>query len=66
MSWIIENREWVFSGVGIAIIGVVWGLFKRNKATNTNRQVLKAGDNSNNIQSSGNVTFSIGNKKDER
>ena len=66
MNWLIENREWVFSGAGIAIIGAVGGLFWRSNAKKTSHQVIKAGDNSNNIQSNGNVTFSIGEKKDDR
>lgn len=36
MEWIINNKEWVFSGVGVAaisiIVGVLRSLIKKNKA----------------------------------
>jgi hypothetical protein len=28
VTWIWENREWVFSGVGIAVLGMVFTFFK--------------------------------------
>jgi len=31
MSWLIENKEWVFSGGGIAIISAILFFFKKNK-----------------------------------
>jgi hypothetical protein len=31
MNWIIENKEWLFSGVGVIILGLVLNLFKRDK-----------------------------------
>ncbi len=33
MSWIIENKEWLFSGVGIAVIGVIYTKFFSNRVS---------------------------------
>lgn len=41
-TWIIENYEWLFGGLGVAIIG--WIFFKNYS------QVQKSGDNSTNLQ----------------
>lgn len=67
MNWVAENKEWLFSGVAIALplglIGLfvaVLGLFVSSKK---NKQVQKSGDNSNNIQVGGNIN--IGDKKND-
>ena len=31
MNWIIENKEWIFSGVGVTVIGILINLWKRDK-----------------------------------
>lgn len=31
MNWLIENKEWVFSGGGIAIISALMFFFKKEK-----------------------------------
>lgn len=55
MEWIIENKEWLFSGIFIAlplsIIG--WIISKRG-----NKQVQKGGKNSTNIQVGGDFKMS--------
>jgi hypothetical protein len=28
LEWIIENKEWVFSGIGIFILTIIMGLIK--------------------------------------
>lgn len=54
MEWIIDNKEWVFSGIGVFIIGgfVTW-LSNRNVAKRYNRMKQKSGNNSINIQIGG-------------
>jgi len=59
MSWIIENKEWLFSGIAIAIPLAVIGWFFVSK---NNKQVQKGGKNSTNIQIGGD--FNIRNDKD--
>jgi len=63
MNWIIENREWLFSGAAIAIIGLLIRFFTDNSASSVNRQVQKGGHNSTNIQVGG--SLNIGKKKDD-
>jgi hypothetical protein len=60
MEWIIENKDWLFSGVAIALpLAIVGWLFSSRK----NKQVQKGGDNSTNIQVGGN--FKVGGSKDD-
>lgn len=49
LEYILHNKEWLFSGLGIAIAS--W-LFMRNK---TSQMKQKGGDNSTNIQVGGNL-----------
>jgi hypothetical protein len=60
MEWIAENKDWLFSGVAIAIpIAIIGWLISSRR----NKQVQKGGDNSTNIQVGGNL--SLGGKKDD-
>ncbi|MGM0768504.1 MAG: hypothetical protein ACQEV6_10795 [Pseudomonadota bacterium] len=60
MNWVVENKEWLFSGAAIAIPIAVLGWFitlRRNK------QVQKGGDNSTNIQVGRDL--SVGGRKED-
>lgn len=47
MEWIVENIEWLFSGVAIAIpLAIIGWLF----SSRGNKQVQNGGDSSTNIQ----------------
>jgi hypothetical protein len=61
MEWMIQNKEWLFSGIAIAIPLAVIGWFFSNRG---NRQTQKSGDNSTNIQVAGNLK--IGSNKDDK
>jgi len=61
MEWIIQNKEWLFSGIAIAIPLALIGWFFSSRG---NKQVQKSGDNSTNIQVGGN--FKIGGHKDDK
>lgn len=61
MEWIIENKEWLFSGIAIAIPLAIISWFISSRR---NKQVQKSGDNSTNIQIGGN--FKIGGNKDDK
>ena len=50
MDWFIENKEWLFSGVAIAIPIAIVGWFSSSKKK---RQVQKGGKGSTNIQIGG-------------
>jgi hypothetical protein len=61
MEWIITNKEWLFSGIAIAIpLAIIGWLF----SSRGNKQVQKGGDNSTNIQVGGNLK--IGGNKDDK
>lgn len=52
MEWIIENKEWIFSGIGVSAILVFGGIiFKKKRIDDSNiQQKQKSGKNSINIQ----------------
>ncbi|MGD6964442.1 hypothetical protein ACQCVB_19755 [Fictibacillus phosphorivorans] len=55
---VLDNKEWLFSGVGVVIItGIVgWAFnFKKSKPT----QSIKSGKNSTNYQSGNNLTVNL-------
>ena len=45
---ILNNKEWLFSGVGIVIVGVILRVFFKTKPGSN--QTIKSGKNSKNIQ----------------
>ena len=48
LQFILDNKEWIFSGVGVAIVVAVAGYFFRKKSGIN--QSIKSGSNSTNIQ----------------
>ncbi|PHV16324.1 hypothetical protein CSQ90_14880 [Janthinobacterium sp. BJB303] len=52
MEWIIENKEWLFSGIAIAVPLAIIAWFYPSQG---NRQIQKSGRNSKNIQVGGNL-----------
>lgn len=57
IDWIAENKEWLFSGVFVAVIG--WLFISKGK-----KQVQKGGKGSTNIQVGGNFVIK-GDRDDE-
>ena len=56
LQWIIDNKEWLFSGCGLMILGVLGRLlFKRFGSSSS--QSIKTGAHSKNIQVGGNINF---------
>ncbi|NRT90080.1 hypothetical protein [Clostridium beijerinckii] len=62
MKWIIENADWIFSGIGVTIILIIGGLFFKKKLDSKNVQTINSGNNSTNIQGGKNVNVNIGGK----
>ncbi|WP_133405765.1 hypothetical protein [Parashewanella tropica] len=60
MQWIMDNKEWVFSGIGVFIFSLIATFFLRRKSTIT--QTQKSGGNSKNYQATGDIN--IGTKDD--
>ena len=64
-DWIIQNKEWMFSGIGVAIITLISGLLIKKNASKINQQKIKSGDGSINVQGGEKVEVSIGKDKHE-
>ena len=51
VGWLSENREWVFSGVGVSVISLVLGFwFGRASVRSSFKQEQRGGDHSTNTQ----------------
>lgn len=61
MDWLIANKEWVFSGVGLSILSILIALFRE---LNNKGQNQKVGDNSTAIQVGRDLK--VGDNDDER
>lgn len=60
MDWIIENVEWLFSGIGVIVIS----LFFKKKSDDKKHQNIVSGDRSTNIQGGDNTTLVMGDRDD--
>lgn len=62
-TYLYENKEWIFSGIGVLAITAIWGLFKIKKTNNSTYTFnQKSGKNSNNYQGH---TININHKEKE-
>jgi len=60
VAWVIDNKQWLFSGVGLVVVAWVGRLiFKKRYASST--QTIRSGDSSTNVQAGRDVN--IGTKK---
>jgi len=50
MNWIIDNKEWIFSGIGVFIIAFFINFLLIKKKVKRNIMNQKSGSNSTNIQ----------------
>lgn len=44
IDWIIKNKEWLFSGLGISVIGLFLTIFFRKRSANYQKLVIKRGN----------------------
>jgi hypothetical protein len=56
MKYLIENKEWIFSGIGVLIVGAIANLFKKRHTSKNQPSISQSGHN--NFQSNGNITNS--------
>jgi len=66
VTWLIENREWVFSGIGVLVITGLIGIFKKNSNGKQVRQSIRSGNDSTNIQNSRDVRVSSRRPENEK
>lgn len=57
MNWLIENKEWVFSGVGVFVLGLVITFLARRQKAGSQKQTQKSGSNSTNYQAGGDINI---------
>lgn len=58
VAWVINNKEWLFSGVGLVVVAWVGRLvFKKTYASST--QTIRSGDSSTNVQSGRDVNIAM-------
>jgi hypothetical protein len=48
LAWVIDNKEWIFGGVGVAVVTGVIALLRRRQNGVTQKQT--SGANSTNVQ----------------
>jgi hypothetical protein len=64
MNWLLANKEWLFSGLLVAVpIALIGWLFARRRAHAS--QVQRSGNSSINLQAGGNINMG-GGTTDER
>lgn len=69
MNWLIENKEWVFSGIGVAIVGGILGFaFKRKSKSESNIDSNNTNTNNttNTINNFVNINTQFDNEKSKR
>lgn len=60
VAWITDNKEWVFSGVGLVVVAWIGRLiFMKTCASSS--QTIRAGDSSTNVQAGRDIN--VGTKK---
>ncbi|WP_405176363.1 hypothetical protein MHI27_12025 [Paenibacillus sp. FSL H8-0261] len=62
MNWIADNKDWIFSGVGVMVLGIIGFFVKRflDKEKKQSGQSIASGNNSNNVQGGNDVNVTIG------
>ena len=65
-AWVIYNKEWIFGGIGVAVITGVIALLRRRQNGLSQRQ--RSGANSTNLQAGGDINVGGGRARadDER
>ena len=58
MQWLIESKEWLFSGIGVLLISIIFTFLKRKKDHIT--QSIKDSDRNVNIQAGDNTNITLG------
>ena len=66
LTWVFNNKEWIFGGIGVAAITGVIALLRRRQNGLTQKQA--SGANSTNVQAGRDITLNWGKSRtdDER
>jgi hypothetical protein len=60
-SYIINNKEWIFSGIGVSVLVWLYAVIRRSKPSV--KQTIKSGARSHNVQALGDINISTKRKK---
>ncbi|MFA5494233.1 MAG: hypothetical protein WC247_05600 [Porticoccaceae bacterium] len=63
LAWVIDNKEWLFSGAGLMIVAWVGRLIFKKKYTSST-QTIRSGDSSTNVQAGRDVSIGTKRKND--
>jgi hypothetical protein len=63
LEWLCDNKEWVFSGIGVTVLSFVLCLFKKRNKNTGNRQSSSFNIGSHITQVNGNYTENGKNSK---
>ena len=55
IDWLIANKEWVFSGIGVALVSIAFGFFSKKKKESESYETTLINDGNHNIQIGGSV-----------
>jgi hypothetical protein len=58
LTFITDNKEWLFSGAGVVFIAGIWRIFFKKRQAELN-QTIQAGEGSTNVQSGRDVHVNI-------
>jgi hypothetical protein len=56
VAWVCDNKEWLFSGAGLLVIGWVGRLFSKKRYASS-IQTIRSGDGSTNVQAGRDVSI---------
>lgn len=64
VAWVIDNKEWLFSGVGLVVVAWVGRLIFKKTCTSST-QTIRSGDSSTNIQAGRDIHIGIKEKRND-
>lgn len=61
MNWIIDNKEWIFSGIGVTIMVAIYKIFfsKKDNSDLISSKISNSSNNSSNSSNTNNININI-------
>lgn len=67
MQWLYDNKDWVFSGIGVVVISGIISLIRRKNSSDKSAKFIQiSGNNCVNNQTEGNIKINGGIKSEYR
>jgi hypothetical protein len=61
ITYVVENKEWIFSGIGV--LAISWLLTTLKKSRSSVKQTINSGARSKNVQTLGDITITTKRKR---